>query len=155
MIAEQAQSPSCVDARLLTQNLRVASVSEGVATLDNPRRSACEKCGARAGCGAGALAEMFPATSPRLPVPPGASIAAGDFVTVTMPGQRFLALASLAYLLPPLTLVLGAGLCVALGLPDLVTAVLCVPLLALSLIPLAYADRVKPGLQISKMGEGE
>ncbi|MBK1635446.1 SoxR reducing system RseC family protein [Rhodovulum adriaticum] len=129
------------DPRALRQTLRVAGVADGRVQLEADRLSGCAHCAARAGCGTGALAELTGGGPVRIDLPGPASVRPGDHVVVSMPGGAFLGAAGLAYLLPPAALVLAAGLFAALGLPDLMVAALCLPVLLLSLLPARRADR--------------
>ena len=65
----------------------------------------------------------------------------GAEVEVSIQAADFLRAAVLAWLLPPAALVALVGLCAALGLSDAIAALLCLPVLALSLLPLALAER--------------
>ena len=127
------------DQDCLRQTLTVVSVGAGHAELAAFRASGCAACAAKAGCGAGALAEML-GGSHRLRLPSPMPLVPGDQVVVRMDSGAFLGAALRAYLLPPLSLVgVAAGGAVA-GLPDWATAALCLPALALSLLPLARAE---------------
>lgn len=129
------------DPRALRQRLRVAGVQGGMVRLQADRLSGCAACAARAGCGAGALADLVEAGPLEISLPDTGGIAPGDKVIVTLPGGAFLGAAGLAYLVPPLALVLGAAGFSALGLGNLATALACLPVLALSLLPARLAER--------------
>ncbi|ARE40193.1 Sigma factor RpoE regulatory protein RseC [Rhodovulum sp. P5] len=129
------------EGRALRQKLRVADVDEAVVRLEANRMAGCAHCAARAGCGTGALAEMAGGGLLEIALPRTGAVAPGDEVIVSFSGNAFLGAAGLAYLLPPAALVLAAGLFSALGLSDLVVALSCIPVLALSFLPLRLADR--------------
>ncbi|TCP43347.1 SoxR reducing system RseC family protein [Rhodovulum marinum] len=129
------------EARALRQTLRVVGVEGARVRLAGDRLSGCAACAARAGCGAGALAEMLDAGPLEITLPRGAPVAPGDRVVVAMEGGAFLGAAGLAYLLPPAALVAAAAGFAALGLSDLWVAALCAPVLALALLPAWRADR--------------
>lgn len=125
----------------LSERLRVVAVEGARVRLLAQRASGCAACAARNGCGAGALAALGGAAELDLAAPQRLDLVVGEEVEVAMSSADFLTLAGLAYLLPPLTLALGAALAAALELPDLLSAALCLPLLALSLVPVARAER--------------
>ena len=131
--------------------MRVAALDRGQVYLEAERASGCASCGAREGCGAGALAEM---TSGRqyLCLPrAGLALRVGDEVVVAMDDRAFLGAATRAYLLPALALLGVAVLSLSLGLSDGATALLCLPALGLSTLPLLRADRrerSRPALRI-------
>ncbi|MBN2905370.1 MAG: SoxR reducing system RseC family protein [Rhodobacteraceae bacterium] len=133
--------PAGLDPRALRQTLRVAGVEGAVVLLEASRVSGCAHCAARAGCGAGALAELLETGPLEIGLPRIGPIAPGDEVVVSMSGNAFLGAAALAYLVPPAAVVLGAGVFSAFGLSDLNVALLCVPVLALSFLPVRRADR--------------
>ncbi len=130
-----------MDDRMIRRTLRVASVGEARVALEAKRLTACTTCAARAGCGAGALAEMAGDDILRLELDSHARVAPGDDVVVSMPAGTFLGAAGLAYLLPPAVLVLAVALFSALGLSDGPMALLAVPVLAVSFLPLWRAER--------------
>ena len=125
----------------MRQTLRVITVGQDAVWLEVDRASACASCGARAGCGAGALAEMIGGGKSTIRVPRTCSVHPGDAVVVAMPARAFLGGAVLAYLLPPASLALMAGGALAFGVSDLVAALVSLPVLALSLVPLLWVER--------------
>ena len=74
--------------------------------------SACARCRAGRGCGAGVFSGVPRRRVLRLPVPPGERIEVGAEVTVRIPGESLLRATLLAYGLPLAGLLLGgvAGL---------------------------------------------
>ena len=124
---------------VLRRRLRVAAVEDGNVWLTGPRDSECRGCAARSGCGAGAIAEMV-GREQGLRLPQTVPLAVGDVVVVTMESGAFLGSVLRAYLFPAGALVVVALIALAAGLSDAATAVLCIPALALALIPLARAD---------------
>lgn len=130
---------ACSGPRALRQRLRVTAISGGRVSLEGARAPACSACAARGGCGVGALAELGGGRM-RLTLPRPDGVGPGDEVIVAMPAAAFLGAAALAYLLPPAALVLALALCAVLGLPDLWSALLCLPALGVSLLPLRRAE---------------
>lgn len=127
--------------RQLRQTLRVASVKGDRVLLEGRRPSACSACAARSGCGAGALAEMAGSAPLRLSLGGAGSLCAGDEVEVSIPAGTFLSAAALAWLVPPAALVMAAALCDLADVSDGLAAAICLPVLALSFLPLRFADR--------------
>jgi len=129
------------DPRAMRQTLRVASVEGAFVRLEANRMSGCAHCAARSGCGTKALADLVESRPIEISVPRKGAVSPGDEVVVSMSAGAFLGAAGLAYLLPPASLVLAAPVFSALGLSDLLVALLCLPVLALSLLPAWLADR--------------
>ncbi|MBN9887930.1 SoxR reducing system RseC family protein [Salipiger abyssi] len=139
--APESETADCTDDRSLRQVMRVVAVDGDQLRLEGRRATACAQCAARSGCGAGALAELAGSASLRLTLPAPQMLRPGDAVVVALPATRFLAAAGLAYLLPPAALAATAVLARASGLSDGAAALLCLPVLALSLWPLRRAER--------------
>lgn len=133
-------SPCESESGVLRQTLQVTALCDGQAALEGQRASACASCAAKTGCGAGALAEILGGTQ-TLRVPQTLPLAVGDNVVLAMDRRAFLGAALRAYLLPPAVLVAMVLLARMLGLADLLTALLCLPALALALVPLWRSDR--------------
>ncbi|MCA0920192.1 SoxR reducing system RseC family protein [Pseudooceanicola nanhaiensis] len=133
--------------RALRQNLTVSAVRDGKAVVEADRASGCGSCVVSSGCAAKALIEIGMARKAArmaqepVALEPVADIAPGDRVEVAMPSRVFLAAAALAFLAPALALVLTVALAARAGLSDAATALLCLPVLALALGPLAVAER--------------
>lgn len=127
--------------RALRQTLKVVGVDGSRVRLRADRMSGCANCAARQGCGTGALAELLDTGPLEITLPRPGTVAPGDEVIVSISGSAFLGATGLAYLLPPAALVVAAGVFSAAGLSDLYTALLCLPVLALSLLPARRADR--------------
>ncbi|SIO53752.1 positive regulator of sigma(E), RseC/MucC [Rhodovulum sp. ES.010] len=136
-----ACGPGATDPRALRQRLRVIAVDGSHVRLQADRMAGCAHCAARAGCGTGALTEMAAAGPIDISLPRSATVAPGDEAIVAMSGGAFLRAAGLLYLLPPAIVVLAAATLAALGLPDLTVALLCLPALALSLLPARLVER--------------
>ncbi len=124
----------------LRRSLRVRAVAPGSLTLEAPRAAACGACAARAGCGAGALAELVGGTA-ALTVPCDAAPKAGDHVEVEMAAGVFLGVVLRAYLWPVVGVVVLAIAALAAGLPDWLTAALSLPVMAACWWPLRRAEK--------------
>ncbi|WP_101340892.1 SoxR reducing system RseC family protein [Cereibacter azotoformans] len=128
-------------ARVLRERLKVLAVAGDRLQLAADRAAGCSCCAMRRTCGAAELAAAARPERIEVARPPGLIVAKGDEVEVTLPASRFLTVAGLAYLLPTLAVVGTAGAGMALQLSDLWVGLLCLPALALALIPLARAGR--------------
>ena len=98
----------------------VRSVSGGKAVIA-VHTGGCGGCGHQAGCGLGRLAGKAGSTALTLPV--DESIRPGAQVLLSLPAGRLLRGALLAYLLPALSLLIGAGVGAGLGGSDGAAAV--------------------------------
>lgn len=127
--------------RALSERLRVVAVAGGRMRLAADRAAGCAACAMRKGCGSAALSAAARPEVIEIACPAGIAVAPGDEVEVSVPGGNLLAAAGLAYLLPAVAVVGVAGLSLALGLSDLWVAALCLPVLALALVPAARAER--------------
>lgn len=129
------------DDGLMRRRLRVAAVERGQVRLTAERASACGGCAARAGCAAGALAEMAGAAELVLPLARTGPVAPGDEVTLALPATAFLGAAGLAWLAPPASIAAVAALGGGLGWPDWLVALFGAAALLLSLANLRGAER--------------
>lgn len=139
----------------LRQVLHVVGTEGDRVHLRADRAAACAGCAARAGCATKALAGQTTPETLSLLRPAGMELCPGDEVVVSLPARSFLAAAGLAYLVPPAALALAAGLFTMLGWPDFAIALACIPVLALSFVPLWRAERdggVASDLQIDRSG---
>lgn len=128
--------------RRLRQTLKVAAVTDGQAVVEADRASGCGGCAVSSACAAKALIEIGLARkAEQMALDPAARVAPGDSVEVSMPSGAFVTAAALAFLAPALALVAMVGLAAALELSNAMTALLCLPVLALSFWPLARAER--------------
>ena len=133
--------PSGLNDRVLRKPMRVVARHNGWAYLQGERAQACSTCAMRSGCGVSALSQLLGIELPRLRVADHGSTQVGDELIVSFAGSAFLKTSFAAYLLPPVGLVLTVLLAGFLGLGDMATAALCVPVFLLSLLPLWLMDR--------------
>lgn len=135
-------------ARILLAPARIVASRNGRALIEADRETACGACSAKAGCGTLALSRAMPIGPRRsvldLPVSSCCS-QAGDRAFVAISGEDFVKLSLLAHLVPPAALAATALVSSLAGWSDMTTAALCIPVFALSLIPLRIAERAKPG----------
>ena len=128
------------DLPALRETLRVVSLDAGKVQLSGDRSAACTACAARAGCGMGALSEMIGGAH-ELQLAQSIPLSVGEDVTVAMSRGAFLGAVVTAYLLPAAALAIVAMAASVLNLSDISTALLCLPALALALLPLRRAER--------------
>ncbi|MCB2100104.1 MAG: SoxR reducing system RseC family protein [Rhodobacterales bacterium] len=126
--------------RILLKSLRVVAVREGWACLESPRGGACASCSGTATCAGAALARLSGPRRTWLPVR-SAPVPVGSRVDVALDGGAFVRASVLAYLLPPAGLAVAAALAAAAGLSDGATALLCLAVLPLTLVPARLAER--------------
>lgn len=103
---------------MLTEAARVVAVDDGGLWVETVRRSTCNACSVRQGCGHGLLERLREGQRGLVWVLPGkaslANCAVGDEVSIGIPESLLLRASLLLYCLPLLTLLLGAGLAAAL-----------------------------------------
>lgn len=126
--------------RSLSRCLRVRSVNETAVELEVSQASACGACALRSGCGAGALAEMAGLKTFSVPLPTNPP-APGDQVELSVPGNVFLRMVALAFLLPAGALVVAVVVGSAAGLTDIAVAFVAALALILSFWPLRIAEQ--------------
>ena len=80
----------------------VIGLADGLATIRLERAPACSGCGSRGTCASGNAAEQII----QMPVPERTRL--GDQLTVSLPSASLTLAALLGYLLPPVSLLLGA-----------------------------------------------
>ena len=114
---------------------RVESVRDETITVVVEAPVACRRCSAGKGCGAGLLTGAESERRIEVTQPPGLRLDVGDVVLLSVSPRQLLRAASIAYGLPLIALVAGAGLAwlAGAGPSDLValaltTAGLCVGL---------------------------
>lgn len=127
--------------RVLSQPLKVASVSGGKAMIEADHAAGCGGCVVSTGCAAKALIEISRARKAEKLALEAAELKAGDSVEVSMPSGAFLAASVLAFLTPAIALVVTVLFALIQGYSNAATALLCLPVLVISLWPLARAER--------------
>jgi len=119
---------------LFTQEGRVVAVSPGLAWVETRRQSACGGCGHAGSCAVPVLGGVLKGgDASRLQVPDHLGLVVGEHVVLGLPEGLLSHAAALAYLVPPLVLVLAAALAQALGAGEGGTALAGIAGLALGL----------------------
>jgi positive regulator of sigma E activity len=97
--------------RMIERSGRIIAIhAEGIDVLIQPE-AACTACGARKACQGERAGQRI-----SMPLQPGLSL--GDSVAITMQSDALIRSALLAYLLPAICLILGAGLGQTIGMND-------------------------------------
>lgn len=109
---------------MMSENGRIIAVEDQAVWVETIRQSTCQSCSAQKACGHGLLSKMQSGHQVHVRVLPGVypleDFSVGDQVSISVPERVVLQGALLVYLLPLLTLLLGAGLAesVLTGLPN-------------------------------------
>jgi len=151
------REPGYDDDRALIQTLTVVAVEGEVMRVEGARMSACAACAAKRVCATAALGELTGGGALALTLPRSPDARPGDTVELALPGAALVGTAGLAYLLPAGALVAAAGVFSGLGLPETAVALLCLPVLALSFLPLRLAERrgrMLAGLRVERVTPG-
>jgi sigma-E factor negative regulatory protein RseC len=97
----------------------VVAVGTGYAWVRAERPNACGGCASASACAAPVLGALAPTAGARLRIPDPLGLRVGEGVAIGVPAGDLNRAAAVAYLIPPLALVLGAALAGALGIGDL------------------------------------
>ncbi|MFC3283678.1 SoxR reducing system RseC family protein [Litchfieldella rifensis] len=110
-----AASPRLPDvSQLLIEEARVVEPFSGGAWVEVVKRSSCQQCTARQGCGGGLLARFRPVRAQRVAVASERALREGERVQVALPATRFLQGALVVYGVPLMTALLAGGLAEAI-----------------------------------------
>jgi len=94
---------------------RVESVRDGMLTVVVDAGVACPRCASGQGCGAGLLASSEGVRRIDVSQPPGMSVRVGDAVSLSISPRQLLRASFIAYGVPLISLVAGAGLARMVG----------------------------------------
>ncbi|MBP6808026.1 MAG: SoxR reducing system RseC family protein [Chromatiaceae bacterium] len=95
---------------MIEETAIVVAHEPGIAWVETRRRNACGACSQSAGCGSALLSRLFAPGANRLALEDGLGVAIGERVVIGIPDDLLVRAALIAYLLPLLTLVMGAVL---------------------------------------------
>lgn len=95
---------------MMEETAVVVAQEPGIAWVETRRRNACGACNQSAGCGSALLSRLFAPGANRLALEDGLGVAIGEWVVIGIPDGLLVRAALIAYLLPLLTLVMGAVL---------------------------------------------
>lgn len=93
---------------MIEETAQVVALEQNAALLQTLRKSACQSCSARAGCGTSVLASVFGRRYTQLRVANTLGAKIGDEVLVGVAENALVQVSLLMYLLPLLMLLLGA-----------------------------------------------
>ncbi len=98
--------------------VRVVSADNGRAQVEPTAQSGCGGCQSRSSCGVSGLGKYFSSNRKAIEVQCDASVRAGDELQLSMSEGDLLKAGLLAYLLPTVLALVGAGVAAAYGLGD-------------------------------------
>lgn len=104
---------------MIETSARVVSISNGKAMVEPSAQSGCGGCSSRSSCGVSGLGKYFSNNRKAIAVPCDANVRAGDELQLHMSEGDLLKAGLLAYLLPTLLALVGAGIAAACGLGDI------------------------------------
>ena len=103
---------------MITTSARVVAITDGLAQLESTAKSSCGSCHSRSSCGVSGLGKYFSANRKVISVQCDTSVHTGDVLHMTMSEADFLKAGLLAYLLPSLFTLIGAGFAATLNYGD-------------------------------------
>lgn len=92
---------------MIRQHGEVVEVTNRHVRVRVQRRTACDRCHLRHGCGAGIFSRAFPRGHVDIDLPGSGQLRTGDRVTVALPEGGLLRAAAVAYLVPLITMLAG------------------------------------------------
>jgi positive regulator of sigma E activity len=103
---------------MISAPVRVISTVNGIARVEPTGRSGCGGCTSSSSCGVSGLGKYFAHGRKTIAVQCDASVQAGDELQLNMSEGDLLKAGLLAYLLPTVLALVGAGIAAAFGLGD-------------------------------------
>jgi sigma-E factor negative regulatory protein RseC len=103
---------------MISAPVRVVSADSGIAQVEPTAQSGCGGCASKSSCGVSGLGKYFSHNRKAIAVPCDASVQAGDELQLHMSEGDLLKAGLLAYLLPTVLALVGAGIAAAFGLGD-------------------------------------
>ncbi len=103
---------------MIAAPVRVVSAGNGRAQVEPTAQSGCGGCQSRSSCGVSGLGKYFSSNRKVIEVQCDASVRAGDELQLSMSEGDLLKAGLLAYLLPTVLALAGAGIAAAYGLGD-------------------------------------
>lgn len=107
---------------MISSPVRVVSVVDGVAMVEQTGQSGCGSCQSRSVCGVSVLGKYFSNGRAPIAVSCASNVRAGDMLEMNMSETELLKAGVMAYLLPCLLAILGAGLATFFKYPDVFAA---------------------------------
>lgn len=103
---------------MIAASVRVIAIANGTAQVQPTTQSSCGGCKSSSSCGVSGLGEYFSANRRAISVQCDTRVRAGDELHMTMSEADLLKAGVLAYLLPSLCTLFGAGLAATLDYGD-------------------------------------
>jgi len=103
---------------MIETTARVISADNGTALVEPTLESGCGGCKSRSACGVSGLGKYFSTNRQPIEVRCGTNVQAGDELHLSMSEGDFLKAGMLAYLLPSVLTITGAGIAAMLGYGD-------------------------------------
>lgn len=103
---------------MIATPVRVVSAGNGMAQVEPAAQSGCGGCQSRSSCGVSGLGKYLSANRKAIEVKCDANVRAGDELQLSMSEGDLLKAGLLAYLLPSVLALVGAGIAAAYGLGD-------------------------------------
>jgi sigma-E factor negative regulatory protein RseC len=103
---------------MIETTARVVAAENGTAMVEPTMQSSCGGCSSRSVCGVSGLGKYFSGNRKAIEVKCDANVRAGDELQLSMDEGDMLKAGLLAYLLPSVLALVGAGIASAYGLGD-------------------------------------
>lgn len=103
---------------MIAAPVRVVSADNGIAQVAPTAQSGCGGCASKSSCGVSGLGKYFSGNRKPIAVACDANVRAGDELQLRMSEGDLLKAGLLAYLLPTVLALVGAGIAAAAGLGD-------------------------------------
>lgn len=103
---------------MIETSARVIAIVDGAARVEPTAESGCGGCKSSSACAVSGLGKYFSNKRQAITVQCDAAVNAGDELQMTMSEADFLKAGLLAYLLPSLLTIIGAGLAATFGYQD-------------------------------------
>jgi sigma-E factor negative regulatory protein RseC len=104
---------------MISAPVRVVSSADGIAQVLPTEKSGCGGCASSSSCGVSGLGKYFAHGRKTIAVQCDANVRAGDELQLSMSEGDLLKAGLLAYLLPTVLALAGAGIAAALGMGDI------------------------------------
>lgn len=104
---------------MISAPVRVVSSADGIAQVMPTEKSGCSGCASSSSCGVSGLGKYFAHGRKAIAVQCDANVKAGDELQLSMNEGDLLKAGLLAYLLPTVLALAGAGIAAAFGLGDI------------------------------------
>lgn len=104
---------------MISAHVRVISAADGIAQVEPTEKSGCGVCASSSSCGVSGLGKYVSHNRKAIAVQCDGNVKAGDELQLSMDEGDLLRAGLLAYLLPTVLALAGAGSATALGLGDI------------------------------------